>query len=86
MSTVCGKRVLEIGTGALAPLTQMCLAAGAAEVVTIERSAWAAEAATELLASHRNCHVVNADAATLTVSDVGGAGHFDVLVHGELLV
>ena len=80
--TVCGKRVLEVGTGALAPLTQMCLAAGAAEVVTVERSTWAAEAAAELLAPHRNCRVVAADATSLTLSDVGGDGCFDVLVHG----
>lgn len=82
-ATVRGKRVLEIGTGALAPLTQMCLAAGAAEVVTVERSAWAAEAAAELLAAHRNCRVVAADATTLTLSDVGGDGSFDILVHGQ---
>eukprot|EP01046_Picozoa_sp_COSAG06_P059947 COSAG06_NODE_12576_length_1361_cov_1.638669_1_plen_207_part_01 len=84
-ATVRGKRVLEVGTGALAPLTKMCLAAGAAEVVAVERTAWAAEAAAELLAPHRNCRVVAADATTLTCSDVGGNGCFDVLVHGELL-
>jgi predicted nicotinamide N-methyase len=84
-ATVRGKRVLEVGAGALAPLTKMCLAAGAAEVVAVERTAWAAEAAADLLAPHRNCRVVAADAATLTVSDVGGDGCFDVLVHGESL-
>lgn len=31
-ANVAGKRVLEIGTGALAPLTLMCLRAGAREV------------------------------------------------------
>eukprot|EP01043_Picozoa_sp_COSAG02_P036953 COSAG02_NODE_2743_length_8115_cov_5.631487_4_plen_382_part_00 len=82
-ATVCGKRVLEVGTGALAPLTQMCLAAGAAEVVTVERSTWAAEAAAELLAPHRNCRVIAAEATSLTLSDVGGDGCFDVLVHGQ---
>jgi protein-L-isoaspartate O-methyltransferase len=83
-ATVRGKRVLEVGTGALAPLTQMCLAAGATEVVTVERSPWAAEAAAELLVPHRNCRVITGDATALTVADTGGEGRFDVLVHGKL--
>lgn len=81
-ATVPGKRVLEVGTGALAPLTLMCLQAGALEVITVERTAWAAEAARELLAPHRNCTVIGPrPAESLRTSDVGGNGHFDVLVH-----
>ena len=80
-ASVKGKRVLEVGTGALAPLTQMCIAGGAREVLTVERSPWAADAASELLAPHRHCRVVTGDATTLTVADAGGDGAFDVLVH-----
>lgn len=80
-ASVEGKRVLEVGTGALAPLTQMCIAAGATEVLTVERSPWAAEAASELLAPHRHCRVVTGNATTLTLADAGGDGVFDVLVH-----
>ena len=44
-ATVPGKRVLEIGPGPAAVLSRLCLAAGAASVISVEGDPWVAEQA-----------------------------------------
>ena len=76
-----GARILEIGPGPLATLTELCLAAGAREVFAVEMCPWAAEAARAALAADRRATVLTMHTDALRAADVGGDRRFDLLLH-----
>ena len=72
---------MEIGPGPLATLTELCLMAGAREVVAVEVCPWAAAEARAMLASDGRATVLSMHTDVLRVEDVGGNCHFDLLLH-----
>ena len=84
VAAVPGKRVLEVGPGPAAVLSRLCLAAGAASVVSVEGDPWVAEHAGLRLLRERwyagRWRVIPKLSTDLTVDDAGGDPHFDVLV------
>ena len=81
---VAGKRVLEVGPGPAAVLSQICLDAGAASMVSVEGDPWVAEHAERRLLRERRYtgrwRVIPKLSTELTLDDVDGDPHFDVLV------
>lgn len=84
VTSVPGKRVLEVGPGPRAVLSRMCLNAGAASVVSVEGDPWVAERAERCLRRERRhagrWRIVPTMSNDITVDDVDGDPHFDVLV------
>lgn len=77
-AVVAGKRVLEVGPGPEAVLARMCLAAGAASVLSVEGDPWVAEAASRRMravAPGAPWRLLSTMSTELTVDDVG---HRDV--------
>ena len=81
---VPGKRVLEVGPGPAAVLSRLCLDAGAASMVSVEGDPWVAEHAERRLLRERRYtgrwRVIPKLSTELTLDDVDGDPHFDVLV------
>ena len=84
VATVPHKRVLEVGPGPAAVLSRLCLDAGAASMVSVEGDPWVAEHAERRLQREQRYtgrwRVVPKLSTDLTVDDVDGDPHFDVLV------
>jgi hypothetical protein len=83
-AAVPGTRVLEVGPGPTAVLSRLCLDAGAASVMAVEGEPWVAERAERRLLRERryagHWRVIPKLSTDLTVKDVDGDPHFDVLV------
>lgn len=84
ITTVPGKRVMEVGPGPTAVLSRLCLDAGAESVVSVEGDPWVAEMAEKRMMRERRhagrWRVISKLSSDLTVDDVGGDPRFDVLV------
>jgi len=84
VTAVPRKRVLEVGPGPAAVLSRLCLDAGAASVVSVEGDPWVAGHAERRLLRERRYagrwRVIPKLSTDLTVEDVDGDPHFDVLV------
>jgi hypothetical protein len=84
VTVVPRKRVLEVGPGPAAVLSRLCLDAGATSVVSVEGDPCvAAHAERRLLRERRyagHWRVIPKLSSDLTVEDVDGDPHFDVLV------
>ena len=83
-ATVPRKRVLEVGPGPAAMLSRLCLGAGAASMVSVEGDPWVAEHAERRLLHERRYtgrwRIIPKLSSDLTLEDVDGDPHFDVLV------